>query len=63
MRGLFVCLFFVFKTGFLCEVLAVLELTHSVDHTGLELRDPPPSASSMLGLKAFNCLTEPEDFL
>jgi hypothetical protein len=51
------CLFFVvvvvvlfFKTGFLCVALAILELT--VDHTGLELRNPPASASQVLGLKA-----------
>jgi hypothetical protein len=35
----FVCLFF--KTGFLC-----------VDQAGLELRNPPASASQVLGLKA-----------
>jgi hypothetical protein len=31
--------------------------THSVDQTGLELRDPPASASQVLGLKA--CATTP----
>ena len=36
--------FVLFETGFLCVPLAVLEL-------GLELRDPPASASQMLGLK------------
>ena len=30
---------------------------HSVDHTGLELRNPPASASQVLGLKA--CATMP----
>jgi hypothetical protein len=38
---LFVCLFvclFVFETGFLCAVLAVLELRiHSVDQAGSEI--------------------------
>ena len=39
---LFVCLFVCFETGFLCvTVLAILELTLA----GLELRDPPVSAS------------------
>jgi hypothetical protein len=64
---------FVFsETGFLCVVLAVLELTlffvlvfrdrvslyspgcpgtHSVDQAGLELRNPPVSASQVLELK------------
>ena len=46
---LFICLFF--KTGFLCVALAVLEL-NSVDQAGLKLRNPPASASQMLGLKA-----------
>ena len=31
--------------------------THSVDQAGLELRDPPASASQVLGLKA--CATTP----
>ena len=31
--------------------------THSVDHAGLELRNPPASASQVLGLKA--CATTP----
>jgi hypothetical protein len=35
-----------FETGFLRVVLAVLELTHSVDEAGLELRDQPASASA-----------------
>jgi hypothetical protein len=39
------------ETGFLCIVLAVLELTF-VDQAGLELRNPPASASQVLGLKA-----------
>jgi hypothetical protein len=33
--------------------------THSVDQTGLELRNPPASASQVLGLKA--CTTVPKD--
>ena len=37
----FVFFFFFFETGFLCIVLAVLEL----DQAGLELRNPPASAS------------------
>jgi hypothetical protein len=44
-------LFFVFfKTGFLYVALAVLELT-LVDQAGLELRNPPASASQVLDLK------------
>jgi hypothetical protein len=38
--------FFFFKTGFLCVALAALEL-NSVDQAGLELRDPPASASQV----------------
>ena len=52
---LFVCLFLFigfFETGFLCVVLAVLELTHSVDQAGLELRNLPASDSQVLGSKA-----------
>jgi hypothetical protein len=40
---------FLIETGFLCVALAVLKLP--VDHTGLQLRDPPASASQELGLK------------
>jgi hypothetical protein len=50
---LFVCLFvcFVFfKTWFLYIALAVLELTVK-DQAGLELRNPPASASQVLGSK------------
>jgi hypothetical protein len=43
--------FWFFETGFLCIALAVLELT-LVDQAGLELRNPPASASRVLGLKA-----------
>jgi hypothetical protein len=42
--------FLFFKTRFLCVALAILEL--SVDQAGLELKDPPASASGALGLKA-----------
>jgi hypothetical protein len=43
--GFFVCLFVLFfETGFLCVALAVLELTF-VDQAGLELSNPPASAS------------------
>jgi hypothetical protein len=35
--------------------------THSVDQAGLELRNPPASASQVLGLKA--CATTPGHFL
>jgi hypothetical protein len=43
-----------FETGFLCVALAVLEFTHFVDQAGLELRNPPASASQVLG--CFVCL-------
>jgi hypothetical protein len=43
--------FFFFETGFLCVALAALELT-LVDQAGLEHRNPPASASQVLGLKA-----------
>ena len=38
--------FWFFETGFLCIALAV-------DQAGLELRNPPASASQVLGLKAW----------
>jgi hypothetical protein len=44
-----------FETGFLCIALAVLAL--SKDQAGLKLRNPPASASRVLGLKA--CATTP----
>jgi hypothetical protein len=48
---LFVCLFVLFfKTGFLCS--PGCPGTHFVDQAGLQLRNPPASASRMLGLKA-----------
>ena len=49
---------FIFETGFLCIDLAVLELT--VDQAGLKLRNPPASASQVLGLKA--CTTTTRHF-
>jgi hypothetical protein len=48
--GWLVGLVWFFETGFLCIALAVLELTF-VDQAGLELRNPPASASQVLGLK------------
>jgi hypothetical protein len=48
-----VVLFFVFlffETGFLCS--PGCPGTHSVDQAGLELRNPPASASQVLELKA-----------
>jgi hypothetical protein len=50
-RSRFFIFFCFFKTGFLCVALAVLELNF-VDQAGLELRNPPASASRVLGLKA-----------
>jgi hypothetical protein len=50
----FCFLFFFFEAGFLYVVLAVLELS-SVDQAGLKLRNPPASASHVLGLKV--CVT------
>jgi hypothetical protein len=43
-------LFCFFETGFLCVALAVLELTH-LEQAVLKLRNPPASASQVLGLK------------
>jgi hypothetical protein len=47
--------FWFFETGFLCS--PGCPGTHSVDQGGLELRNPPASASQVLGLKA--CATTP----
>jgi hypothetical protein len=60
---LFFCfVFLVFRDRVLC--IACISLyspgcpgTHSVDQAGLELRNPPASASRVLGLKA--CATTP----
>jgi hypothetical protein len=40
------------ETGFLCALEPGLSWTHSVDQTGLKLKDPTASASQVLGLKA-----------
>jgi hypothetical protein len=49
---LFVCLFFVFQDRVsLCS--PGCPGTHSVDQAGLELRNPPASASQVLGLKVW----------
>jgi hypothetical protein len=48
--------FWFFETGFLCIALGCPG-THSVDQAGLKLRNPPASASRVLGLKA--CTTTP----
>ena len=45
-----------FKTGFLCPG------THSADQAGLKLRNPPASASQVLGLKACATTTQPSLF-
>jgi hypothetical protein len=50
-------LFFLPETGFLCMVLSGCPGTHSVDQAGLKLRNPPASASRVLGLKV--CATIP----
>jgi hypothetical protein len=51
------CLFcFVFRDGVSLYSPGCPE-THFVDQTGLELRNPPASASQVLGLKA--CATTP----
>ena len=44
-------LFFFFETGFLCS--PGCPGTHFVDQAGLELRNPPASASQVLGLKVW----------
>jgi hypothetical protein len=60
MAGFF-CLFF-FEARFLYIALAVLE-THFVDQAGLKFRNPPASASHMLGLKACTTTTtQPQQF-
>jgi hypothetical protein len=57
---LFVCFLFLFCFVFRDRVSLYSRGcpgTHSVDQAGLELRNPSPSASQMLGLKA--CATTP----
>ena len=56
---LFVCLFAFQDRVFLCS--SGCPGTHSVDQAGLELRNPPASASQVLGLKA--CTTTAQLFL
>jgi hypothetical protein len=51
---IYICVWF-FKTGFLCS--PGCPGTHFVDQAGLELRNPPASASQVLGSKA--CTTTP----
>ena len=54
--------FLVFETGFLISLYSPgCPGTHFVDQAGLELRNPPASASRMLGLKA--CATTPSKFV
>jgi hypothetical protein len=55
----FVLDWFGFLRRFLCVALAVLELT--LDRAGLELRNPPASASRVLELKA--CATTAQLFV
>jgi hypothetical protein len=52
--------FFFFETGFLCVASPGCPGTHSVDQAGLEHRNPPASASQVLGLKA--CATTARRF-
>uniref|UniRef100_A0A8C6MWR6 Uncharacterized protein n=1 Tax=Mus spicilegus TaxID=10103 RepID=A0A8C6MWR6_MUSSI len=47
---IYLFIYFVFETGFLCS--SGCPGTHFVDQAGLELRNPPASASQVLGLKA-----------
>jgi hypothetical protein len=55
------CFFFVFSVfGFSRQGFSVLK-THFVDQAGLELRNPPASASQVLGLKV--CATTPDHLL
>jgi hypothetical protein len=58
-HGLFVCLFvFRDRVSLYCPGCPG---THSVDQAGLELRNPPASASQVLGLKA--CAITPGCFM
>jgi hypothetical protein len=54
-KKIFIYLFGFSRQGFLCS--PGCPGTHSVDKAGLELRNPPASASRVLGLKA--CTTTP----
>jgi hypothetical protein len=51
---------FFFEIGFLSLCSPGCSGTHSVDKAGLKLRNPPASASQVLGLKA--CATTPDFF-
>jgi hypothetical protein len=55
----FLFFFWFFETGFLSIALADPG-THSVDQAGLQLGNPPASASRVLGLKA--CATTPRSY-
>jgi hypothetical protein len=55
--------FWFFKTGFFRVALAVWLSWNSVDQAGLELRNPPASASQVLGLKAFATTARGKMFL
>jgi hypothetical protein len=53
-----------FETGFLCVAMAIALAvlgTHFVDQAALELRNPPVSASQVLGLKV--CATTPGEII
>jgi hypothetical protein len=58
---LFICLFVCLVGCFFRDQVSLCSPgcpgTHSVDQAGLELRNPPASASQVLGLKA--CATTP----
>jgi hypothetical protein len=51
--------FWFFKTGFVSLCSSGCPGTHSVDQAGLELRNPPASASQVLGLKVCATTTRP----
>jgi hypothetical protein len=61
MHTFFVCLFLVFLFLFFRDRVSLCNPgcpgTHFVDQAGLELRNPPASASLVLGLK--ECATTP----
>jgi hypothetical protein len=56
---LFVCLFWVFRDR-VSPYSPGCPGTHSVDQAGLELRNPPASASRVLGLKACTTTARPD---
>jgi hypothetical protein len=55
------CWFFFFEVGFLC--VSSFSRTHSLDQPGLELRDPPTSASQVLRLKLWTTTAYLKGFL